>query len=424
MFALKAFHHACHAASVALLALAAGAAPASEGEWTQFRGPTGQGFSAARDVPVEWSATKNVAWKVEIPGRGWSQPVLSEGRLYLTTGSAEGVSAEWSLRALCIDAAHGGVLWEIEVFRPDPSVAGPIHQKNSPASPTPVLSGERLYVHFGPMGTAALDLAGKVLWRQTELPYPAVHGAGGSPILVGDTLIYSADGERDPFVAGLDTATGAVRWKTSRNSPAQRQFSFSTPLAIEVGGAPQVISSGSGLVAAYDPRDGDEQWRVAYGQGYSVVPRPVFAHGLLFVSSGFNQAVLYAIQPSSAGSEAGSANVAWTFRKGVPNTPSMIVVGEELYFISDAGIATCLDARTGEVHWTERLEGNFSASPIAAEGRIYFQSETGVGYVVKAGRQFELLARNDLGERTLASYAVCNGALFIRSQQHLWRISR
>ncbi|MDQ3625022.1 MAG: PQQ-like beta-propeller repeat protein, partial [Verrucomicrobiota bacterium] len=378
--ALRLFHRLFKTASIAWLALAVSAAAAGDAGWTQFRGPEGQGLSAARDVPVEWSGTKNVAWKVAIPGRGWSQPVLLNGRLYLTTGTAEGESSGLSLRALCVDAANGGVLWDTEVFRPDPSSAGPIHQKNSPASPTPVLSRERLYVHFGPMGTAALDLEGKVVWRQTELKYPPVHGAGGSPILTGETLIYNADGEKDPFVAALDAKTGAVRWKTPRDSPAQRQFSFSTPLAIEVAGATQVISPGSGLVAAYDPRNGDERWRVAYGQGYSVVPRPVFAHGLLFVSSGFNQPVLYAIEPSGAAGDAGGARVAWTHRKGVPHTSSMLALGDELYFISDAGIATCVDARTGNVHWTERLEGNFSASPIAAEGRIYFQSEAGVGY--------------------------------------------
>ncbi|MEO6034592.1 MAG: PQQ-binding-like beta-propeller repeat protein, partial [Verrucomicrobiota bacterium] len=272
------------------------------------------------------------------------------------------------------------------------------------------------------MGTAALDLTGKVIWRQTELKYPPTHGNGGSPILVADKLIFSCDGTKDPFVAALDSKTGAVLWKTPRNTTAAKTFSFSTPLAIEVDGAMQIISAGSGFVAGYDPKDGREIWRSGYGEGYSVVTRPVLAHGLIFVSSSYDRPVLYAIKPAGAHGDVTTNNVVWTHAKGVPNTPSPVIVGDDLYFISDAGIASCLDAKTGAVHWSERLGGNFSASPVAAEGRIYFQNEEGVGFVLKAGRIFELLSKNDLGERTLASAAMVNSALFLRSEFHLWRI--
>jgi outer membrane protein assembly factor BamB len=350
--------------------------------------------------------------------------VLAKGRLYLTTAVDGADNAEPTLHALCLDAANGQTLWDTEVFRPGPSEFGSAHKKNSPASSTPIITADRLYVHFGHMGTAALDLAGNVVWRQNDLKYMPVHGNGGSPILVDGALVFNCDGQSDPFVAALDAKTGALRWKTPRNSPAKKQFSFSTPLAINVDGATQIVSAGSGFVGGYDPHDGREIWRVSYDEGYSVVPRPVFAHGLVFIASGFESPILYAIKSAGATGDVTATHVAWTHRKGVPHTSSMLVLGDELYFVSDAGIATCADARTGEVHWSERLGGGFSASPVAAEGRIYFQNETGIGYVVKAGKQFELLATNELAEPTLASCAVTDGALFIRSETHLWKITR
>lgn len=407
--------------SLALLAVLPAGAHAAETEWPEFRGPTGQGLSAATNVPIEWSADSHVAWKVAIPGRGWSSPVLSRGRLYLT--SAVGDTAR-TLHALCFDAQDGRVIWDTEVFCPDAANLAAMHQKNSPASGTPIIKADRLYVHFGHMGTAALDLAGQVLWRQTDLKYPPVHGTGSSPILVDGALVFSCDGGKDPFVAALDAATGAVRWKTPRNTTAKKSFSFSTPLAIQVKGATQIISPGPGFVGSYDLKDGREIWRVGYGEGYSVVPRPVFAHGLLFVSSSFDAAVLFAIKPDGATGDATATNVAWSNRKAAPHSASALVLGDELYFVSDAGIATCADARTGAVHWSERLGGGFSASPFAAERRVYFQNEAGTGFVVKAGKTFELLAKNELGERSLASVAVADGALFIRTETQLWKIAR
>ncbi len=409
---------------LALWILATTLVRGAEAEWPQFRGPSGQGLSEATKVPIEWDATKNVQWKTPLAAQGWSSPVLVNRRLYLTGAVTDAATAETTLHALCCDAADGKVIWDTTVLRPDPSGTAAMHRKNSLASPTPLVAAGRLYVHFGHMGTAALDLEGKILWCQTELKYAPTHGTGGSPVLVGDELIFSCDGQRDPFVVALEAKTGAVRWKTARNSPAKKQFSFSTPLAIELAGATQVISPGSGFVASYDPRDGRELWRVGYGEGYSVVPRPVFAHGLLFLSSGFDAPIVHAINPAGASGDATATHVVWTQRKGAPNTPSLLVLGDEVYFVSDGGIATCADARSGTVHWSERLGGNFSASPVAAEGRVYFQNEAGVGSVVKAGKTYELLATNDLGERTLASYAVADGALFIRSESHLWKIAR
>jgi len=404
------------------LGLAGSLVSATALDWPEFRGPTGQGHSSAKHLPLTWSATENVAWKQAIPGSGWSSPVLVAGRIYLTTAVDE--AGVRSLRALCLEAADGRVRWNVEIFRRDTGSAPGIHRKNGHASPTPVVRDGRIYVHFGHDGTAALDPDGQVLWRQEALRYTPIHGNGGSPALIGDRLIYSGDGGSDPFVAALSTKSGEVLWKVPRETPAKKKFSFSTPLVIEVDGKTQVISPGSGAVCAYDPADGRELWRVHYGEGYSVIPRPVFGHGLLFLASGYDRPVAYAIRPGGAQGDATDSHVAWTISRGAPNTPSLLLVGDEVYFVSDSGIASCVDARTGEVHWSERLGGDFSASPVFADGRLYFQNEAGVGFVVKPGRTFEVLAKNDLGERTLASYAVDDGALFIRTAEHLYRIGK
>jgi outer membrane protein assembly factor BamB len=387
-------------------------------DWPEFRGPTGQGISLAKNVPLHWSATSNVVWKAAIPGEGWSSPVLVSGRIYLTTATSDGPT---SLRALCVSAADGKILWNVEVFQPDPGATQQLHKKNGLASPTSIVAGDRVYVHFGHMGTAALDTSGKILWRQTDLKYAPTHGNGGSPALVGNVLAFSCDGGPDPFFVGLDNKTGKVLWKTPRNTHASRKFSFSTPLAIEVNDTKQIISPGSGFVGGYDPKDGRELWRVRYGEGYSVITRPVFAQGLLYLSSSYDRPVLYAINPDGAAGDVTQTHVKWTYPKSAPNTPSVTAVGDEVYIVSDAGIATCLDAKTGTVHWSERLGGGFSASPVVAEGRIYFQNEEGVGTVFKAGKTFEVVAKNELGERTLASAALADNTLYLRSKSYLWR---
>lgn len=389
-------------------------------EWPEFRGPTGQGVSDAVGVPVEWSAEKNVIWKQAVPGSGWSSPVLSHGQLFLTTGipnEAGGVS----LRALALEAKTGRILWETEIFTASEASLQPTHAKNSPASPTPIIDGERIYVHFGHHGTASLDRAGKIIWRNNRLGYDPVHGSGGSPALVGDRLILHGDGNKNPFVAALDKTTGEVIWKVPRTVETKQAFSFATPLVITVNGRTQIISPGSGAVSALDPKDGRELWRVRYGTGFSVVPRPVFAHGLVFVATGYGRADLLAIRVDGEG-DVTDTHIAWRVTKGAPLTPSVVVVGDELYAVADIGLATCFDARTGKVHWQERLEGNYSASPVAAEGRIYFQNENGTGTVIQASREFVKLATNKFDERTLASYAVMDGALFIRTAGQLYRI--
>ena len=223
-------------------------------------------------------------------------------------------------------------------------------------------------------------------------------------------------------MTALDIKTGKPIWKTPRVTPASRKFSFSTALLITNAGKPEIISPGSGAVCGYDPADGHERWRVLYGEGYSVVPRPVFGNGLLFIGTGYDRPNVIAIEPGGTG-DVTATNLRWTITKGAPNTPSMLLLGEDLYFVSDGGIASCVDARTGKVHWSERLGGDFSASLLYGEGRIYFQNENGQGFVVAAGHEFKLLATNDLGERSLASYAATDGAFFIRTAQTLFRIN-
>jgi outer membrane protein assembly factor BamB len=272
------------------------------------------------------------------------------------------------------------------------------------------------------MGSACLDLDGQVQWTQTDLHYAPVHGNGGSQALAEDLLVYSIDGSDKQCVVALEAATGKVKWQTDRHSTAGKKFSFSTPLVIDVDGTKQVISPASDMVCAYDLKSGDEVWRVTY-DGYSVTPRPVFAHGMVFICTGFTTPSLLAIKPDGKG-DVTKTHIAWTANKSVPHTPSLLVSGDELYMVSDGAIASCLDAKTGEVHWQERLGGAFSASPILADGKIYFLSEDGVGHVIKAGTKFERVAKNELKERTLASYAAADGALFIRTAANLYRIEK
>jgi len=413
------------AACAAVIAFQAAAA---HDQWPEFRGPTGQGHSHATGLPVEWSTRKNVAWKQPVPGEGWSSPVVADGKVFLTTAVAEespnadtGDSARVarSLRALCYDAATGKPLWNVEVF-PQPADAPRIHKKNSHASPTPIIEGQRLYVHFGHQGTACLSTSGKNLWRNRDLSYRPVHGNGGSPILVGDALIFSADGGREPFIAALDKTTGKLLWKTLRRTDAAKRFSFHTPLAVTIDGQTQVLTQGSNVLDALDPATGRRLWWFRY-EGYSVIPRPVFGNGIVYLGAGYDRPSLLAVRAGGVGDVTDKALV-WKARQGAPHTPSPVLAGDEIYAVSDRGIVTCFDAATGRVHWRERLRGNFSASPVLAEGRLYLQSEEGTGYVLAAGKTFKKLAENPLSERTLASYAVVDEAIFIRSAGHLYRI--
>ncbi|MBW8035925.1 MAG: PQQ-binding-like beta-propeller repeat protein, partial [Planctomycetes bacterium] len=294
--------------------------------------------------------------------------------------------------------------------------------KNSHASSTPIAADGKIYAHFGHMGTACIDVSGEVIWRQMSLVYPPEHGNGSSPILVDDKLIFTGDGFVDPFLAALDKRTGDVVWKVNRTeTKAKNKYSFCTPLLIEEGGRKIVVSPYSGAVAAYDPADGKEIWRVLYGQGYSVTPRPVYADGMVFICSGFSKAYVYAIRLGGHG-DVTDTHVAWKSASSVPRTPSVLLVGKKIYYVSDKGIVSCIAAASGKEYWQGKIKAPFSASPVLAGGKIYLTSEKGKTFVIKAGEEFEIIAENDLGERTFASPAVSGKSLFIRTKSTLYCI--
>ena len=339
-------------------------------DWPEFRGPTAQGHSDAGDLPLTWNESANVVWKVPIPGQGWSSPVMRDGRIWLTTGTSEGDSpqARHSLRALGLDFDSGRLLHDVEVF----ALEGPpsLHTKNSSASPTPILEEDRVYVHFGDFGTAALDSRGKILWKSRRLRYVEQYGPGATPALADDLLLISCDGTDTQFVAALDKNDGTVRWKTLREDG---DMAYSTPLVIAAAGLRQVISTGANQAVSYELITGEKLWWIRY-VGFSQVPRPLFVHGLVYlVNPALGKPILYAVRPGGRG-DVTKSHVVWTWQRGVPVTPSPLIVGDEIYFVSDGGILTCLDARKGTLHWRERLGGNFSASPAFADGKIFLLS--------------------------------------------------
>ncbi|MBI1765904.1 MAG: PQQ-binding-like beta-propeller repeat protein [Acidobacteria bacterium] len=379
-------------------------------DWPEFRGPSGQGHSAERGLPLVWSETRHVKWKAALPGKGWSSPAIQGDRIWLTTEENK------TLRVLCVDRNTGALLQNIELFRLKSS--GPLNAKNSLASPTPILEGDKVYVHFGAHGTACLTQTGEIVWK-TKLDYDnGQHGPGGSPVLYDDLLIVNCDGQSTQYVVALDKATGKQRWRKYREG-AQ---AYATPLVVRLPAGDQVISPGAFRTFAYEPRTGRELWNVSYGDGFSNVPRPVFGNGLVYLCTGFMQPSLLAVRVDGKG-DVTRSHVAWTLKRGVSLTPSPLLVGDELYLVSDNGIASCLDAKTGTPHWQVRLGGNHSASPLYADGRIYFLSEEGESVVLAPGKQFKELARNQLDGPTLASLAVAGGSIFVRSQTHLYRLS-
>ena len=393
---------------------------AKDPTWTEFRGPSGQGYVASANVPLIWSENENVKWSVPIPGIGWSSPVVANHRIYLTSAVPIADSEDLWLSLLIFDTTHGDLIRQVDLFRHVATTAPDIHAKNSHASPTPIVEGNRIYVHFGHEGTACLDLNGNLIWANESIRYDPVHGNGGSPTLVGDVLAFSCDGREEPFVIGLDKLTGETLWRSLRAADAPKNYSFSTPLAITVNGHTQLISPGSNCVVAYNPQTGEEIWRVRY-EGYSIVPRPVFADGLVYISTCFDSPITMAIQTDGIG-DVTDTHVAWTENRAAPNTPSMLLINDRLYMVSDRGVASCLNAKTGETVWRERLGGNFSASPVVAGGRIYFQSEEGETIVVEAADEFNEIARNDIAERMFASLSVVNDDFLIRTETKLYRI--
>ena len=380
-------------------------------DWPEFRGPHGDGRSSEVNLPLTWSEQGNIRWKVAIPGRGWSSPVIVGRDVWLTTAT----DSNRSLRLISLSAATGRIQTNIEVFRLAEAVAG--HEKNSAASPTPIVQGDRVYVHFGSYGTACIRRDGTILWRTQELKFSQVHGPGGSPVIYENLLIVNCDGHDTQFVAALDKDTGRIVWQRPRPSA----MAYATPLVIRTSNGVQVVSPGAHRAISYNPQTGEELWSISYGEGFSNVPRPVFAHGLAYLTTGFYNPKLLAVRVDGKGNVS-TTHVAWRYERGVPLTPSPVIAGEYLYMVSDNGIATCLNALTGQEIWRQRLAGSYSASPVFADGKIWFLSEEGDTHIIAAGKEFNKLAVNKLEGRFLASMAVSSGALFLRSDAHLYRI--
>ncbi|MDB4634455.1 PQQ-like beta-propeller repeat protein [Rubripirellula sp.] len=394
-------------------------------DWPTFRGPQGDGV-IDRPLPTEWGTNKNIAWRTEIPGEGWSSPVTAGNRIYLTAAIPSGERDEdqkkqaYTLSLIIIEATSGKILKTISIMEQTVERPARIHRKNSHASPTPIIDRDRIYVHFGYQGTACLTLNGEVVWTNRELYFKPTHGNGGSPVMASGNLIFTCDGDAEPKIVALNAANGQLAWSTPRPVSAKKTFSFCTPTVIEVDGQLQVIAPGSDCVLALDPATGETIWDVRY-VGYSVVPKPSYHRGLVFISTSFDSSKMLAIRPTGKGVVT-DTHVAWQLDRNVPKTPSMVAHQGLVYSISDDGIATCVEAETGDLVYRKRIGGNYSSSPLLAGGKLYFTSEDGVTTVVRAGEEFEELGANTLEERTLASLGVIDDSILLRTATALYRI--
>lgn len=412
--------------------------------WPQFRGPDGQGHSGAVNLPLRWSESQNIRWKVPLPGQGHSSPVVMGDQIWVTAALQETASEEElrrrtadlpngedfrlasnvSLRALCVDRRSGSILRDIEVDNienPDP-----VHLINSYASPTPVLEPGRVYVHFGTYGTACIDTdSGEFLWKRK---FPIQHnvGPGSSPVLVGDALIIPCDGSDRQFVVAVNKVTGETIWEHDRPplraTNGDYKKAFSTPLVIDWQGQTQVVIPGAQWVVAYEPASGNPIWRLDHGDGFSVVPRPVANGSHLFFSTGFTRPEMVAVRLGGTG-DVTATHVDWRLARQAPTMPSPLLVGNRLYTTSDGGVAVCLDAATGDVRWQKRLGGNYSASPLLADDRLYFFNREGLSTVITdAGDSSQVVAENELDGTIFATPAALDGELILRTETHLYAI--
>jgi len=394
----------------------------SPGNWPQFRGPAGDGVSDATGLPVSWTENQNVTWKTAIHGRGWSSPVLDGERIWMTTATEKG----HELFVVAVDLKTGKMVHDIKLFevvRPNE-----INSLNSYASPTPVVETGRVYVHFGEYGTACLDTAnGQVLWERRDLPCEHIVGPGSSPIVFDNLLLFHMGGGQEQYVVALDKKTGKTVWKKNRSIDYQGirpdlRKAFSTPLMVEYQGEPQMVSLAAQGVIAYEPRTGRELWKVRF-KGFSNAARPVAENGLVFISTGFSRARLWAVRLGGNG-DVTQSHVAWKRDRDVPIKPSPILVDGLLYMVSDGGKVTCMEAATAKLIWQEKISGQYSASPICAAGRLYFSNQTGRTTVIAAGRKYKTLAINELDAGCMASPAIVGNVMILRTKTHLYRIEK
>lgn len=404
--------------------------------WPRFRGPTGQGISAEKNLPVSWSADSKVVWKTAVPGEGWSSPIVWGDKIFVTSATDKGKNC----RVLAIDKATGKVVWDKEVFQQEPTRK---ENKNSYATPTPCTDGTRVYAVFGDGSAVALEMDGTVAWTNREVKFYSRHGLGASPIVHNGLVIMPYDGSNrigeagqypkvsdeerlgwqipwdKSFIVGLDTKTGKRVWTAKRG---MSRIAHVTPNILKENGSEQLISCAGDAIQGFDLKTGERIWTV-YSQGEGVSPSFAMGDGLIFTSSGFEKTTLRTVKTGGEG-DVTKTHIAWEERKGAPTQSSLLYVKPYLYAVTDGGIATCYKAESGDIVYQERVGGTFSASPLYADGNIYFLSEQGDTTVVKAGPEFKVVAKNSIGERCQASMAVSDGALFIRSDKHIYRIGR
>lgn len=399
--------------------------------WTEFRGPGGGGvFFGSCEIPTQWSESQNVVWKTAIPHQGWSSPVILENNIWITTATLDG----HQFYALCVDAATGEILYTNQLFYAEnPEPLG--NNVNSYASPTPVVESGRVYVHFGSYGTACIATdTYETLWKRSDLPCRHYRGPGSSPVVVGDLLILTFDGADVQYLVALNKHSGETVWRTTRttdwpdldeNGMPQREGdfrkAFTTPGVFTIQGITLLVSPGSYTCFAYEAFTGREVWKFRH-DSYSPAPRPILGNDLFFIVSGRGKKELWAIRPGGQG-DITETHVAWKISgKIVPDEPTPLFVDNSLYLLSNDGLITCLDPENGNQRWSERLGGNYMASPIYAGGKIYCCSVQGKTVVLAAGPVFEKLAENHLEAGCLATPAITKKALFVRTKTHLYRI--
>jgi len=422
--------------AVIIWLLAAAGVPAAD--WPQFRGPTGDGIAPQAHPPIHWSPTQNLAWKVTVPGRGRSSPVLLDERIWLTTavetnvwtfteGPSQMLQAERVvLGVVCLEQSTGRQVYQADSV----SVTNPaaINSLNSYATPTPVVEKGRLYCDFGTFGTACLEAnTGRVLW-QRQFPLDHAHGPGSSPVLCGNLLVLVRDGRDQQYVVALNKFTGETAWKSNRpplDTPVPEfRKSFSTPLVVEEDGRKQLVSSGAQWLVAYEPETGNEIWRVNDLKGESGAPRPVYGRGVIYFSTGVlsGRPQLWAVRANGHG-DVTQSHVIWKLTALLGFMPSPLLVGSELYVLNDEGSVHCLDAADGRILGKARLEGKYAASPVYADGRIYCCSREGKTTVLEAGPVLKVLAENQLDGPVFASPAFSETAIYLRTDTHLYCLS-
>lgn len=409
---------------IIVIALVATNFARAEERWWQFRGDQGNGHTTSTGLPLTWNEKKNVSWKVSIHDRGWSSPVVWGDQVWITSATGDG----HKLFAICVDKHTGKIVHDLHLFDVEKPMS--ISRANTYASPTPVIEEGRVYVHYGTYGTACLDTAtGNVLWRRRDLNCDHEKGAGpaSSPFLVGDLMVVHVDGRDVQYVIALNKSDGKTAWKTDRSIDyskvlihQRKAYGMSTLVPRGRNGKQLVGVAGRG-VFSYDPATGKELWKARH-RGWSIAPRPVYGHGLVFAIIDRDRPELWAIRPDGDG-DVTDTHVVWKETKRMPPRASPLLVGDLLFLINRNGIVSCLEAKTGEVVWQERMRGNYSASPIAAKGRIYFFSEEGLCTVIKPSRKLEVLSSNALADELLmASPAVDGNSFYIRTEKYLYRI--